>query len=119
MDTRELSELGSSHQSILCCGSSQAPFNENVSLPAEIKPVKDQDEGLHPRYRVVQSSAGVSYPLNLGSSKSSRKVQALKLHIENNTSLISFLFPGLRFLRALRLIQFSEILQFLNILKTR
>ena len=26
---------------------------------------------------------------------------------------------GLRFLRALRLIQFSEILQFLNILKTR
>uniref|UniRef100_A0A8B7UCJ0 Calcium-activated potassium channel subunit alpha-1 n=1 Tax=Castor canadensis TaxID=51338 RepID=A0A8B7UCJ0_CASCN len=31
---------------------------------------------------------------------------------------VSFLFPGLRFLRALRLIQFSEILQFLNILKT-
>lgn len=30
-----------------------------------------------------------------------------------------FFFTGLRFLRALRLIQFSEILQFLNILKTR
>lgn len=43
------------------------------------------------------------------------------------TSLIPLLFliclplcvVGLRFLRALRLIQFSEILQFLNILKTR
>lgn len=32
---------------------------------------------------------------------------------------VFFFHTGLRFLRALRLIQFSEILQFLNILKTR
>jgi len=35
------------------------------------------------------------------------------------TPLSVSLPTGLRFLRALRLIQFSEILQFLNILKTR
>lgn len=40
MDTRELSELGSPHQKALCSGSTQAPFNGNVRLPAEIKPVK-------------------------------------------------------------------------------
>lgn len=45
-------------------------------------------------------------------------VSCIYLPCQTNFFMV-FLFTGLRFLRALRLIQFSEILQFLNILKTR
>lgn len=41
------------------------------------------------------------------------------LHVLITSPFYMSCFSGLRFLRALRLIQFSEILQFLNILKTR
>lgn len=91
---RKLSKLGSAHQNIVCSGSMQGPFNETVRLPAEIKPVKDQEEELHPRYGMLHSSAGISYPINLGSCKSNGSVCTLKPHIESNASLSHFSFQG-------------------------